>query len=288
MSGYIDAILYVLIASITFVLLTKISSGIDPVISLFFLSGVAILSFNLLGINKISETYKAFKNNWVLCISMSIALGLDWVFMLFASIRSDPFVAMGSIFVTLAILGFLKLFRENRNYSNFISILLLISSLLLMGLFYKTGSVSKTLLGMIFGSLAGISFYFYMIFSSKLINNTNLSSIQILSLRFWALFIGSLFFLPKSSMVIILDKYVELTVISILSLVIPIFFNQQALQKLGPGIASVFFCFVPPVTYLFYAIYNRHYIPLNVIICIIITIALVFPKALFFINKSRR
>lgn len=55
MSEYIDATLYILIASITFVLLSNISISIDPIISLFFLSGMAIISFNLLEINKIQN-----------------------------------------------------------------------------------------------------------------------------------------------------------------------------------------------------------------------------------------
>lgn len=96
-----------------------------------------------------------------------------------------------------------------------------------MTLFYKTGSINKTLLGILSGIFAGISFYFYIMFSTKLTTITSLSTIQILSLRFWALFIGSLFFLPfflpKSTFIIIANKYIDFTIISIFSLVIPIF-----------------------------------------------------------------
>lgn len=48
------------------------------------------------------------KNHWFLCSLMSITLGLNWMFVLFASVHSDPFVLMESILVTLAILGFIK------------------------------------------------------------------------------------------------------------------------------------------------------------------------------------
>ena len=286
MGGYIDATLYVIIASITFVLLTKMSSSIDPVISLFFLSGVAVVCFNLLGVRRVVSTYKTAATNWILCLQISIAIGLDWVFMLFASIKSDPFVAMGSIFVTLAILGFLNLFKVSRNRANIFSVFLLVISLILMACFYNFGNYEYTLIGIGFGFLAGLSFYFYIIYSTKLTNKTQMSPIQVLSLRFWVLFIGSSFFLPKSAFVIIKDKYIELTLISILSVVIPIFFNQKALQKLGSGIASVFFCFVPPVTYLFYAIINKNFVLINGLICMIITVALLTPKALDIIKKN--
>jgi drug/metabolite transporter (DMT)-like permease len=279
-NGYIDAILYVVITSITFVLLTKLSSNINLGISLFFMSGVAIICFNLLGVKKLKNTYKIFSSNWVLCIQMSIALGLDWGFMLFSSINSDPFIAMGSLFVALAILGFINLFKANHKKSNIFSIFLLILSLLLMACFYNSGNYKNALLGVAFGFLAGVSFYFYIILSTELTSKTNISSIQILSLRFWALFIGSVFFLPKSTFLVIGDKYLELIMLSLSSMVLPIFFSQQALQKLGPGVASVLFCFAPPITYLFYAIIYKDIIFINVLICTVITAALIIPKIL--------
>ncbi|MFN8771053.1 MAG: EamA family transporter [Neisseriaceae bacterium] len=280
MSGYIDAALYVIIASVTFVLLTKISSTIDPVVSLFFLSATALVCFNFLGFKSFTKTYKAMFANLPVSITMSMALGLDWVFMLFASINSDPFIAMGTIFITLAILGFINLFKTTHKVSYLFSICILFFCMVLLAVFYNIVNYSHKYLGISFGILAGISFYFYIVYSNKLSKKANMNPIQILSLRFWALFIGSIFFLPDSTMFIIRCKFIELVTISIFSLVIPIFFNQRALQKLGPDRASVFFCLVPPTTYIFYSIFNNTFIFINILICIMITTALVIPKLL--------
>ncbi|MDQ5920847.1 MAG: hypothetical protein QG673_903 [Pseudomonadota bacterium] len=286
MNGYIDAALYIAITSITFVLLSEASSSIDPMITLFSLSAVAIISFHIFGIHKIKNTYTILLQNWWICLLMSTALALDWVFMLFASIKSNPFVAMAAVFIALAISGFINLFIQTRNKSNIVSILLLLFSLYLLIYYYQIPGYQNNMSGVFIGCIAGVFFYFYILFSVKLIHKTNIGTIQILAIRFWALFIGTYFFLPKSAFSIISNKLGELILLGMCGVVLPIFFNQRALQKLGANIASVLFCLAPPVTYSFYAVINREIVLINICICVVITSALVIPK-LFGIFKNK-
>lgn len=278
MSGYLDAALYVVMASITLVFLDNLSSHVDIAISLFVVGGIALVCFHLLAITQLKTTYVLFFRNWLVCCVMSIALGVDWFFMLFAAVKSDPFIAMSAAFVTLATFGFVRLFKETRSNSSLLSIGLLALSLILLGCIYETGSKKSLILGVVYGFISGACFYVYIVASTELTGKRGMTSIQILALRFWALFIGAAVFLPNGSTWIILDNIKKLSSLSVCSAVIPIFFSQRAIDKLGPAIASILFCFVPPLTYVFYAFVDKKFMWLNLLICIIIALALILPK----------
>ena len=140
--------------------------------------------------------------------------------------------------------------------------------------------------GIILGSVAGLAFYVYIANSSKLASLAHLNSLQVLATRFWLLFIGASIFVPKHDLYGILKhNLLALVVISLGSLIIPIYYNQQAIKKLGSELTSVFISLVPPVTYGFYAIYNRQVIMINVIVCVLITLALLVPNLVKVIRR---
>jgi hypothetical protein len=284
--GYIDAAIYVIMTAISFVYLNKFCQQVDPVIALFAMSFIAIISFNLMSIKHIKATYMACWNNKLLFIIMSGALALDWTCMLFASYIADPFVSMAGLFIFLAIIGFGKLFLENRAISNLLSVMLLIISAVILYSEYQVNSSGHLGLGILLGGVAGTVFYVYIASSSELVIRNNLSTMQVLATRFWVLFIGVTFFVPYQNLFpIIINNIIPLIIISYGSLIIPIYFNQQAIKKLGGALTSVFISFVPPVTYLFYVLYNHNMVWSNVFVCIVISIALVLPY-LFKLKRS--
>ncbi len=279
MSGYIDAWMYVLFASVSFVFLDKLSNQIDPMIALFVMSGIAIIFFNALSLKQFKKTYAVCFNHKFLFILMSFALGMDWVGMIYATHVSDPFIAMAALFISLAIMGFSQFYKNTRHKIHLLSISLLIGSLVLLYFFYKIRVPQSVFYGLTLGCIAGISFYIYIICSDKLCRQGGLSTIQVLATRFWALFIGSTFFLPYTGLwTSILKNFWSLLFISLGSLIIPIFFNQQAINKLGPAKTSILISFVPPVTYLFDAWYNTDFLLINFTVCLLITAALILPK----------
>lgn len=288
MSGYIDASIYVIVSAISFVFLKDLCDNLNPVIALFFMSGVAIISFNILGIKKIKATYSICLNNKFLFVIMSASLGLDWTCMLYASYVADPFVAMSGLFIFLAIIGFLRLFWQTKKLSNLFSVALLICSTLSLYFTYKIGSSAHLGYGIALGAIAGICFYIYIASSNILASQKGLTTIQVLATRFWALFIGATFFVPYNGLIsILLHNFIPLLIISYGSLIIPIYFNQQAIVKLGSALTSVFISLVPPVIFIFNSLYNHTFVLGNAIVCSIITAALIFPNLMKYIKMSR-
>lgn len=100
MSGYIDAMLYVMLASIAFVFLDDLCSDVEPLTALFVMSGIAIFCFNLLCLRNLKKVYDAILQNPFLFLMMSTALGLDWLCMVYATYLSDPFITMTSLFIS--------------------------------------------------------------------------------------------------------------------------------------------------------------------------------------------
>lgn len=279
MSGYIDAMLYVILASIAFVFLDDLCSDVEPLTALFVMSGIAIFCFNLLCLRNLKIVYDAILQNPFLFLMMSTALGLDWLCMVYATYLSDPFITMTSLFISSAFLGFFSLYRKSGKSSYCWSMFILLSSIQILFFKYEIQKPGNTLSGILLGISAGIAFYVYMLTSEKLSTRAKLTSLQVLATRFWVLFIGSSFFIHIDTLNATLrDNALPLIAVSIGSLVIPIFFNQQAIKKLGAATASVIISLVPITTYLIYAFWSGNLVFTNLLIGLVITSALALPK----------
>ncbi|MCL9685331.1 hypothetical protein [Legionella maioricensis] len=279
MSGYIDAMLYVMLASIAFVFLDDLCSDVEPLTALFVMSGIAIFCFNLLCLRNLKTVYDAILQNPFLFLMMSTALGLDWLCMVYATYLSDPFITMTSLFISSAFLGFFSLYRKSGTSSYRWSMLILVSSILILFFKYEIQKPGSTLFGILLGILAGLAFYIYMLTSEQLCARAKLTSIQVLATRFWVLFIGSSLFIHLDTLHAALkDNARPLIAVSIGSLVIPIFFNQQAIRKLGTATTSVIISLVPITTYLIYAFWNGNLVFTNLLIGLVITSALALPQ----------
>ena len=283
-SGYIDALIYVLLSSVAFVFLNNLIADVNPLIALLVMSSVALVVFNLLSFKRVKLTYTVCWQHKSIYIWMSIGLALDWVCMVYASYVADPFIAMAALFISLAIIGFIRLNFIQKSRKQLISLILLVISLILLELFYVVPVEHSTSLGILLGVLAGGAFYLYILNSAKLASLGNLNSLQVLATRFWFLWGIALIMVPKLNLwVNMLTHLGALILISFASLIVPIYFNQRAIQKLGAELTSVFIGLVPPVTFVCYVIYSHEFHWLNGMVCLIITVALLLPT----ICKSR-
>jgi len=286
-SGYVDATIYVVLSAISFVFLNKLCDQVAPLIALFTMSGIALICFNVLSICSLKKTYAACIRHKYLFLLMSAALGIDWLGMLSASRVADPFISMAALFIALAFSGFAKLYIKQRSYVNLISMLLLFASIIILYFSYQLGQSQHIGEGLLLGTIAGMAFFVYMESSGVLAEQGNLSSIQLLATRFWVLFVGSSLLIPyKNLYTAVAPHFLPLAMVSMGTLVVPIFFNQQAIKKLGTALTAVLISFVPSTTYLVYAIYNHHFILSNTVACGIITLALILPKIVTVINVS--
>lgn len=276
---YIDAFLYILFTAISFVFLDKVISHISPVVTLTIMSACGIVVFNLFNIDKLIATYKFCLKNKVSFLIMSGALAIDWCTMVASTYFADPFVAMASLFIAVSFIGFFKEWLKSSNVGLLISCLLLTVASIIMILFYAV-PVSKSIIsGFILGATAGIAFYVYVYSSARLTLLGDLTAMQILATRFWVLFIGALVFVPYRELVSInIEDIGKIILVSFGSLIIPIYFNQKSIQKLGADKTSILIGLVPPITYLCYVIIYHNILVVNAVICLLITMALFIPK----------
>lgn len=279
MNGYYDALIYVILGSIAFVFLDDLCAQIAPATALFFMSGIAILCFNLLSYRSLNQVYRSIFSHPLLFLLMSTALGIDWFCMVYATYYSDPFITMTAIFVSSALLGFFALYKQSGATSYLLSMALLLATLLVLYFKYQIQNSGDVGFGILLGVGAGISFYVYMVTSNNLCQRSGLSAVQILATRFWVLFLGSALVLHSHDLHMAWqNNALSLTLVSIGSLVIPVFFNQQAINKLGAALVSVIISLVPITTYLIYAIWHNNFIMTNTVLGIMITSAIIIPK----------
>lgn len=288
MNGYIDALIYVVLTAVSFVFLNQLISEIDPWVALVIMSGYALVLFNALNFRGLVNSYQAIIREKLIWIAMVLMLAIDWISMVFASFYSDPFVAMAALFIATAVIGFLRLYLVQRKIIYLLStgLLLLVIGLMLVG--YNTLAGKSVIIGISLGLAAGVAFYGYIASSAELAARQKLSSLAVLATRFWGVFLIAVV-VVKWELVLALNvrQYLELLLVSLGALIIPIYFNQQAIAKLGAELTAVFISLVPPLTYLIYIIYLGHFNLLNGIICASITAALLLPKLLLLINNRR-
>lgn len=278
---YLDAILYIVFTAISFVFLDQMIAHINPIVALVIMSFCGIVVFNVFNIGKAARTYCYCWQNKSTYLIMSIALAIDWWTMVLACYFSDPFVAMAALFIAVAVVGFARLWFTYRKLRFIASCSLLLFASVLLIVFYKVAAEQSVVYGFILGAIAGCAFYVYVASSEKLATKCKFTSLQILATRFWLLFISAL-------IGILFIAHIDLTfhdvwmliLISFGSLIIPIYFNQQSIAKLGAAKTSIIISLVPPITYAFYIIIHRQINVLNTLVCLLITMAILLPKIL--------
>lgn len=287
-NGYIDALIYVILTAVSFVFLSQMISEINPWVALLIMSGIALVVFNCMNLAKSRVTYRALWKEKAIWLAMTIALAVDWISMVFAGYYSDPFVAMAALFIATAMMGFASLYYRQRKIIYLLSCGLLALVLGLLLIAYTTVTGKSVVIGILLGIIAGVAFYGYIASSAALAIRRGLNSLSVLATRFWGMFLIALV-CAKWELVLLLNfrQYLELLLVSLGALIIPIYFNQQAIAKLGAELTAVFISLVPPLTYLIYIIYLGQFNMLNGIICLSITLALLLPKLLLIINNRR-
>lgn len=287
MNGYIDALIYVILTAVSFVFLNQLISEIDPWLALLVMSGIALAGFNGANFSKITASYQVIWREKLLWVFMAATLAIDWISMVFASYYSDPFIAMAALFIATAFFGFAQLYWRQRRLAYLCSCGLLILVMIFTLFSYHILNGKSSFIGIVLGLAAGGAFYGYIASSARLAKRGNLNSLQVLATRFWGVFIVALFFVNwQQFLQLDLKQFGQLLLVSFGALIIPIYFNQQAIAKIGAEAVAVFISMVPPLTYIIYAFYQRQFNLLNALVCLVITVALVLPK--LFIRKRNR
>lgn len=287
MSGYIDAFIYVILTAFGFVFIDSLHAEVSPLVALFVMLLVAVSWFNIINLPSLFKIYKTCLDNLLLFILMSGLLMIDWFCSMYGVHYADPFIYLSSLFIAVALVGYLQLFFSKRKnkFMPVLSIFILVAALFLMIILYR--GRSTLLLGIGLAMICGFSFYGYAITSVKLLQAGSLSSSEVLATRFWLVLIVVAIIMPKHNLLYTIQQNIlKLGITSLITMIIPIFYYQQALKKIGAVRTSIAISCTPIVAYAVFAIYNKVFIINNFIISVVIVVAMLVEHLKIFTKNS--
>jgi len=233
----IYSFLYVLIFSIALVLIQKLDISIPPLFSLLITAIIATLYFNLINRNHIKKIYFDCSNNKIQWLTVMLIVLMMW---------STTMVGPGKIgaslfnfiyFAWLGMLGFLMLSFKNwekyriKFYFGICLFILIIANVLLE---LHSSFSYDALYGIAMALLGGTASFIYFKQSQNLAKKANLSATQVLAVRFYLSIIILVFIIPKHSIenYLTLSNSISLILLTLFSLIIPLYFSQKALEKI--------------------------------------------------------
>lgn len=277
--------------AVSFTFIDKMGDLINPLFSLFFMALCATIWFNLVNYKNLTSLYKKCTQHKLSYLLVAFTIGINWLCSIFAPNKSDPFVYLAAGFMTIAICGFVSNPKKSRFhfYIEWICAVLLVACMISMHYSYTMHHNKSTDIGLVLGIISGISGYYYIVLSNKFSKSANFSSSQILALRFWPLIIilGIFIFSRHLASSLTWDSVFILLFMSFLSLIIPVFFLQQAITKFSASKLSVTLCITPVLTFFIYSISIKKLNIVNLGISLLITLVLILSKLVLNYLKYR-
>ncbi|MDD3265871.1 MAG: EamA family transporter [Burkholderiales bacterium] len=279
---YNDAIIYVILTAISFVYIDKLGSYINPLVSLLFMAVVASIWFNLINLKHLSKMYGACISDRTYLI-LAFSIGVNWLSSIYAPHYSDPFIYLSIYFIVLAICGFYVTYRKTKLIHNLISCIILIITCVIINVFYVIETTRSLTLGIILGIIGGLSAYIYALSSGKFSKKHNLESSQLLAIRFIPLCVMLLTLIKFSKIPLSLSfaNICSLIIMTVISLIIPVYFYQQTIKKLGAAKSSILVAFTPILVFILFSISQFKIEMSNLLVSMTVLIGLILPKIIF-------
>lgn len=282
--------MYVVLSAISFVFIDKVGSKIDPMLLLFMMVCISMLWFHAINIAKLKHIYSACLNDAWRFLWVMIFIGVNWLCSIYAPSNADPFIYLAANFVSQAMAGYIDNFIKTKTKVALISFALLAVSLVILYYNYHILAGRSVAIGIWLGVLGGFVGYFYSMLSARFQLKAQLSSTQVLAVRFWLLLIGLGLYLEYRHQVIrcSVTEFVTLVGMAFLCLIIPIYFLQQALKKNGAQFIAKYAARTPLVIFILYSLSQREFNLGNFMVCLIIMISLRSPELIKLMKKILR
>lgn len=231
----IFSFLYVLAFSVASVLIQKLYSSISPFFSLLITAIIATVYFNLVNVGKLKKLYRDCWKEKKLWLAVMITILIMW-----NCTMNGPGLLGASfytflVFAWLGVLGYVSLgLKEKNKIALYTGVCILVLIFVGIGLVFQSFSL-KTALGVVVGLIGGGSVFIYFKQSQALIKRVKLPPTQILAVRFYLTIIVLFIFVPKDSFSVYLnlDNVSYLVFLAFISLIIPLYFSQKALEHIS-------------------------------------------------------
>lgn len=297
MSGYADILLYALFTAVSFTFIDKLDDTINPYMLLFMMTLLASVFFNIVNYKTIKMIHKVCWRNKLIYLAMTAAVGSNWLCSIFAPNLADPFIYLAFGFLSATICGFIFMKKETNLdiIIHVVCILVFVIVILHTYLYYDIKKTKSLDTGLVLGVISGISLYVYAHFSSLLAKKGSLSATQVLAVRAWPLLLCLIIVILKDhiSFSVVKSHFAMIVIMAGMTLVLPIYYLQSAIKKLGATKFSVFAAITPGVTFIIYSLDTKHMSKINLEIALIITAVLMLSKIIpigtkmFFLKRKK-
>lgn len=244
--GYSQSVIFICVIALSTILVNHLGQSLSIGLLLCGVSMTAIIFFNTIRIKYIKRNHKAIIKSPFIWLMMSSLVLTTWFFSYYSAIHASATFLITLFFLWQAI----SATAAKKQWLTFF-ILLIIS----IAIYFLTKAIP--LLSFIYAILAGISSYLYLRTSTSYAQSHQLTSVDILAIRFYLLFIFSLFMLVYSTESLHSANqtytfsiiFFTLVILGFLNFIIPNYFSQSSVQNIGAEKFSFITSLTPVLTY---------------------------------------
>jgi drug/metabolite transporter (DMT)-like permease len=238
---------------VALILIQKLDISIPPLFSLFITASIASLYFNLINRKHFKKIYMDCFNNKIKWLLVMLIVLIMWGTTMIGPGKIGASLFNFIYFAWLGMLGLMALSFKNwekykiKFYFGICLFFLIIASAFLE---FQSSSSYQTLYGISLALIGGTSSFIYFKNSQSLAKSADLSATQILAVRFYLSIIILFIIIPKHHVVhyITFGNIVILALLALLSLIIPLYFSQKALEKISSEQHAIINSLCPIVT----------------------------------------
>ncbi len=242
-----------LTASLGVVMTEFTYTHISPIFSLFFAALIAALFFNLINIKNLKHMYSGCWREKKLYIAIMLTIALMW----FCSILAPGLIGASLYtfiyFAWLGTLGFFSFYLIDKIKSRIKCYFGIATLLLIIAAIFDKIIINdslQVLLGIVLSIIGGTTMFVYFKQSQAIMRRAQLSATQILAVRFYLTVSLAFSFIPRGSFALHFTpiKLFEIAILATLNLIIPLFFQQKALEKITAEQNAIFVSLTPAFT----------------------------------------
>ncbi|MED7788731.1 hypothetical protein [Francisella sp. 19X1-34] len=246
----IYTILFIITTAISAILIHIIGNIMPAMLMIFLSITIALLFFNILNIKKICLTYGSLiKNDKKNFLIINLLMLNMWGGSFLIPIYFTPSILAIPYFLILGFCGTISLFFKKNNKFYLLRAILLFTTLIALYIYYSfCYQISLFIILLVSTLITGISGYLYLKVSSNF-NSKSYSSIEILSFRFFIIWIISFLYVLEKQQIfqLSIEMLPMVFLIATISLIIPIYFSQKSIEKIGAVKSGIGFSITPIV-----------------------------------------
>lgn len=253
MKEYSFTLAYILLNGLSVLVINLVGNNI-PIDAMIMLSSLyALVFFHMLNLSGLKALYKKLYENKALYLTMIVVFLIMWLVCFIIPIYYTPAILMFYATAWPSFFGAMKKYKDSREKSSQYMAIAIAATMLSFYIFLSNIYHGMDFIILIAGTLlAGITMFLYSKLSFDM-NNMGFTPSQILASRFALLFLLPLLWCFKSGSIYEIDLNIAglSLVVSLASLILPIYCSQISIKKVGPVNHSIAMGLTPFVAFVF-------------------------------------